>query len=192
MIVKLWLKRLLRLSGWDRETKIKYIKQYKYWQIITAIYLLCLYIVASTIYKLVKKQIIQFHLGNITAAFWAKQKGFPIDEISMSLNTNDTVVDYLETCKFNPKASVETLANAMDVGNPSNFERLLYLLGNYESFKHNVKAVCISDFEIIEKIKQIYRQYDEIVCQHTATGFVAKSQFDANKDLYNRSNCTSS
>lgn len=47
----------------------------------------------------------------------------------MSLNTNDTVVGYLETNKFNPKASVETLANAMDVGNPSNFERLLYLLG---------------------------------------------------------------
>ena len=100
----------------------------------------------------------------------------------MSLNTNDTIVDYLETGKFNPKASIETLANAMDVGNPGNFERLLYLLGNYESFKHNVKAVCVSDFEIIEDIKQVYREYDEIICQHTVTGFVAKSQFDANKD----------
>ncbi|MDE4988583.1 threonine synthase, partial [Francisella tularensis subsp. holarctica] len=63
------------------------------------------------------------NIGYITAAFWAKQMGFPIGEISMSLNDNDTVVDYLETGKFNPQASVETLANAMDVGNPSNFER---------------------------------------------------------------------
>lgn len=111
----------------------------------------------STIYKLVKKANYIVSSGNIMAAFWAKKKGFTIDKISMSLNTNDNVVDYLETCKFNPKANVETLANAMDVGNPSNFERLLYLLGNYESFKHNVKAVCFSDFKIIEKIKQIYR-----------------------------------
>ncbi|MDE5023037.1 threonine synthase, partial [Francisella tularensis subsp. holarctica] len=77
---------------------------------------------------------------------------------SMSLNANYTVVDYLETCKFNPKASVETLANAMDVGNPSTFERLLYLLGNYENFTANVKAICVSDFEIIEEIKQVSRQ----------------------------------
>lgn len=122
------------------------------------------------------------NIGNITAAFWAKQMGFPIGEISMSLNANDTVIDYLNTGEFNPRASVETLANAMDVGNPSNFERLLYLLGNYENFKANVKAICVSDFEIIEEIKQVYRQYNEVVCPHTATGFVAKNQLDANKD----------
>ncbi|MDE5007122.1 threonine synthase, partial [Francisella tularensis subsp. holarctica] len=80
----------------------------------------------------------------------------PIGEISMSLNANDTVVDYLETGKFNPKASVETIANAMDVGNPSNFERLLYLFGNYENFKAKVKAIGVSDFEMIEEIKQVY------------------------------------
>ncbi|MDE5030023.1 threonine synthase, partial [Francisella tularensis subsp. holarctica] len=84
--------------------------------------------------------------------------------------------------KFNPKASVETLANAMDVGITSNFERLLYLLGNYENFKANVKDICVSDFEIIEEIKQVYRQYHEVVCQHTSTGFVAKNQLDSNKD----------
>ncbi|WP_150467046.1 threonine synthase [Francisella sp. SYW-9] len=122
------------------------------------------------------------NIGNITAAFWAKQMGFPIDEISMSLNANDTVIDYLNTGEFNPRASVETLANAMDVGNPSNFERLLYLLGNYENFKNNVKATCVSDSEIKDEIKQVYKQYNEVVCPHTATGFVARKQSDSNKD----------
>ncbi|MDE4990651.1 threonine synthase, partial [Francisella tularensis subsp. holarctica] len=76
----------------------------------------------------------------------------------------------------NPKASVETLANAMDDGNPSNFERMLYLLGNYENFKANDKAICVSDFEIIEEIKQVYPQNHEVVCQQTATVYVAKNQ----------------
>lgn len=122
------------------------------------------------------------NIGNITAAFWAKQMGFPIDEISMSLNANDTVTDYLKTGEFNPRASIETLANAMDVGNPSNFERLLYLLGNYENFKNNVKARCVSDTEIKDEIKQVYKQYNEVVCPHTATGFVSRKQSDSNKD----------
>ncbi|MDE4972152.1 threonine synthase, partial [Francisella tularensis subsp. holarctica] len=67
------------------------------------------------------------------------------------------------------------------VGNTSNFERLLYLMGNYENFKANVNAICVYDFEIIEEIKQLYRQYHEVVCPHTATCFVAKNQLDSNK-----------
>lgn len=122
------------------------------------------------------------NVGNITAAFWAKEMGFPIGEISMSLNANDTIIDYLDTGRFSPRASIETLANAMDVGNPSNFERLLYLLGDYENFRKNVKAICVSDFEIIEEIKQVYDQYGEIICPHTATGFVSRSQYDSDKD----------
>ena len=156
MIVKLWLKRFLRLRGWTERPKLNTSNSINIGRLLLQS---TYYAYTSWQYYLQNSKKANYIVpsGNITAAFWAKQKGFPIDEISMSLNTNDTVVDYLETCKFNPKVSVETLANAMDVGNPSNFERLLYLLGNYESFKHNVKSVCVSDFEIIEKIKQIYR-----------------------------------
>ncbi|MDE5014545.1 threonine synthase, partial [Francisella tularensis subsp. holarctica] len=53
--------------------------------------------------------------------------------------------------------------------------------GNYEYLKANVYAICVSDFEIIEEIKQVYRHYHEVVCPHTATGFVAKNQLDSNK-----------
>ncbi|GAB4226368.1 MAG: threonine synthase [Francisella sp.] len=122
------------------------------------------------------------NVGNITAAFWAKQMGFPIDEISMSLNANDTIAEYLATGKFNPKASVKTLANAMDVGNPSNFERLIYLLGSYDNFKANVKAICVSDAEITQEIQRVYNKYNEVICPHTATGFVVKNKLNSNKD----------
>ncbi len=118
------------------------------------------------------------NVGNITAAFWAKECGFPIGEISMSLNANETITDYIETGGFEPRASVMTLANAMDVGNPSNFERLFHLLGDYGEFKKNIKAVSIDDFGINEEIKMMYEQYDEVICPHTATGFAARDEFD--------------
>jgi threonine synthase len=121
------------------------------------------------------------NVGNITAAFWAKQCGFPIGEISMSQNENSTIKEYLDSSKYTAKASVDTLANAMDVGDPSNFERLLHLFGNYENFTKNIRTVCISDFEITEEIKRVYEQYGEVVCPHTATGFAAKEHYDTDK-----------
>ena len=122
------------------------------------------------------------NVGNTTAAFWAKEMGFPIDEISISLNANDTITEYISTGEFKPKASVKTLANAMDVGNPSNFERLLNLLGSYGNFKENVKAVCVSDAKITDEIKHIHDKYNEIICPHTATAFNAKNYYDIDKD----------
>ena len=122
------------------------------------------------------------NVGNITACFWAKKMGFPIDEISMSQNANATIKDYIETAEYKPRASVETLANAMDVGNPSNFERLLYLLGDYQSFKDNVKVVCADDEIISNEIKKVYSNFNEIVCPHTATAFYAQEQFNNDKE----------
>jgi threonine synthase len=120
--------------------------------------------------------------GNITAAFWAKKLGFPIDEISMSLNSNDTINEYIKTSQFTPKSSVETLANAMDVGHPSNFERLVNLLDGHDNFVKNVKAVCADDTQITDQIRNVYKEYGYTMCPHTATGFYARSKFDENKD----------
>lgn len=122
------------------------------------------------------------NLGNITAAYWAKEMGFPIGEISMSLNANATVTDYISSGLFEPRNSVETLANAMDVGNPSNFERLVYLLNSYDNFKKNIKACCVPDKEIQDTISRVYAEYGEIICPHTATAFAAKNMYDENKD----------
>lgn len=114
------------------------------------------------------------NIGNITAAFWAKTMGFPIDEIVMSQNANDTISEYLTSGEYRPKASQETLANAMDVGNPSNFERLQHLLGDYATFKSTVRTFCTSDSEIKTEIKRVYQDYGMTICPHTATGFYAR------------------
>ena len=70
----------------------------------------------------------------------------------------------------------------MDVGNPSNFERLSYLLNSYANFKGNIKAFCASDGEIAEAIKRVYVEYNEIICPHTATAFATKHKYSKDKD----------
>lgn len=117
------------------------------------------------------------NLGHATAAYWAKLMGFPIREIVVSTNANQTISDYIKSGKFTPRASVATLANAMDVGNPSNFERLTFLYPEFERFKQNVKAVAASDEDIRRTIKIIYQEYGVLIDPHTATAFFAREQF---------------
>ncbi|KAB8033696.1 threonine synthase [Fluviispira multicolorata] len=114
------------------------------------------------------------NLGNATAAFWAKEMGFPIREISLSTNANRVISDYLDSGIFSPRTSLTTLANAMDVGNPSNFERLTKLFPEKENFLKNISAISVSDDQIEQTIINIYNKYDKIICPHTATAFFAK------------------
>jgi threonine synthase len=111
------------------------------------------------------------NLGNVTACFWAKALGFPIGNILIANNANDVLSDYLKTGVYSPKESVSTLANAMDVGNPSNLERLCALFDTFESFKNNIKAQSIFDKTIKTAIVNCYNQYDYLLCPHTATAF---------------------
>lgn len=119
------------------------------------------------------------NLGNATAAYWAKYLGFPIREIVLSTNANHVISDYLKTGDFQPRPSIPTVANAMDVGNPSNFERLINLYDTFDSFKDNVKAISVNDDEIKQTIIDIYRQYGVIICPHTATAFFARKHLSA-------------
>jgi threonine synthase len=109
------------------------------------------------------------NLGNITAAYWAKVMGFPIREIVMATNANRVISDYLESGEYHPCASIKTLANAMDVGDPSNFERLSDLFKTFEVFKNNVQAFSVSDDEIKSTIRSFYQKNHTILCPHTAT-----------------------
>jgi threonine synthase len=117
------------------------------------------------------------NLGHATACFWAKKMGFPIRDIVISTNANLTIPDYLKTGEFKPRPSVSTLANAMDVGNPSNFERLEHLYPQWDEFKKNVKSISASDDDIKKTIKKCYQEYDRIICPHTATAFFAREHF---------------
>jgi len=117
--------------------------------------------------------------GNVTAAFYAKQLGFPIRDIVLATNANRVMEDYLDTSSYQPRPSIATLANAMDVGKPSNFERLQHLFTDFDEFKKNVSAYSVSDKEIQHTIKDIYQQYQVIICPHTATGFHVRTQLSA-------------
>jgi threonine synthase len=121
------------------------------------------------------------NVGNSTAAVWAKQMGFPIDRIALATNANRTLVDYFTDGEFKPRPSLATIANAMDVGNPSNFERLIHLYQSWENFTKNIPVFSSDDTQIRQAIKQVHQQFNYIICPHTATAYIARQQL-ANDD----------
>ncbi len=109
------------------------------------------------------------NLGNALACLWARQVGLPIGEIVLAHNANRTVPDYLESGVWQPRPSVATLASAMDVGNPSNMERLRALFPDLQDLRTAVSAFTVTDAQIRARIAWGYRQYGQIWCPHTAT-----------------------
>ncbi len=110
------------------------------------------------------------NVGNSCASFYAKEMGAPIKSIVLALNSNTTIVDYINSGEYTGRPSISTLANAMDVGDPSNMERLFHLYESHESFIKNISAYSISDAEIKMSIQEVYETHNYIVCPHTATG----------------------
>ncbi|NNM59172.1 MAG: threonine synthase [Legionellales bacterium] len=119
------------------------------------------------------------NLGNATAAYWAKAMGFPIREIVLATNANQVISDYLVTGDFKPRASINTLANAMDVGKPSNFERLQYLFPSWPHFKQEANTFSVSDEAIKETIKENYKIHQRFICPHTATAYNTRKQLSS-------------
>lgn len=113
------------------------------------------------------------NLGNSVACVWARKIGLPIGRIVLAHNVNRTVPDFLETGRWEPRASVPTLASAMDVGSPSNMERLRALFPDVEGVRNAVRAYSVTDAEIRTRIGADYRQYRDSYgkpwCPHTAT-----------------------
>lgn len=111
------------------------------------------------------------NLGNGFACAWARAMGFPIAELVLATNANRTIPDYLQTGSWEPRTSRATLASAMDVGNPSNMERLRNLWGDAEQLRERVRAYTVSDAQIRAQIVSEYSRTGHIWCPHTATGF---------------------
>jgi threonine synthase len=109
------------------------------------------------------------NLGNALACVWARRLGLPIAEIVLAHNANRTVPDYLATGEYSPRPSVATLACAMDVGDPSNMERLLSYQPDWSRLRSEVTAYSVSDEEIREQIRRDHARYRRIWCPHTAT-----------------------
>jgi threonine synthase len=113
------------------------------------------------------------NMGNVFACIMARAMGMPIDDIIMATNENDLIVDFLGGEPWESRASIQTLASAMDVGNPSNMERLLDLMGEGEELRRSIAATRVSDEQIEEQIRRRYRDFGFAVCPHTATAMHA-------------------
>jgi threonine synthase len=110
------------------------------------------------------------NLGNGFACVWARRMGLPIDRIVLATNANTPIEDYLATGQWLPRPSIATLASAMDVGNPSNMERLRQLCGDITNLREEVSAVAVSDAEIRSSLSDEFRRHGIAWCPHTATG----------------------
>ncbi|WP_298622597.1 threonine synthase [uncultured Legionella sp.] len=121
------------------------------------------------------------NLGNVTACYWAQTLGFPINEILIANNANKVLSDYLSSGIYEARPSINTLANAMDVGDPSNLERLIDLFGDFNSLEHHLNALSVFDEEIKEAITDCYNKYKYILCPHTATAYHRLQRLDSDK-----------
>jgi threonine synthase len=111
------------------------------------------------------------NLGNGLACVWAGAMGLPVREVVLAVNANRTIPEFLVTGQWQPRPSVQTLASAMDVGDPSNMERLLHLLPGLTELRGTVEAYPVEDEAIVEQIVKDDRRFGHVWCPHTATGF---------------------
>ena len=109
------------------------------------------------------------NLGNALACIWARHIGVPIGEIVLATNANQSITEYLRTGEWAPRPSVATLANAMDVGDPSNMERLRALHPDFEELQGQIGASSVDDIEIRGTIRRDSHELDRLWCPHSAT-----------------------
>ena len=118
------------------------------------------------------------NFGNICAGLLAKKMGLPIDHFIASTNINDVIPRYLKTSKYSPKSSIQTISNAMDVGDPSNFIRISKIFNNnYNIIKSNLSGFKFEDNKTKEAIKEIYKDSNFIADPHGAVGYLGLKKY---------------
>jgi len=116
------------------------------------------------------------NLGNITSGILAKKMGLPIDKFIAAVNINKTFYDFLQNGNYNPKTSIKTMSNAMDVGNPSNFIRIKYLYPILSEMKKDILSYYYNDKQTIKSIHEVYNKYNYLMDPHTSIGYCAIKQ----------------
>ncbi len=109
------------------------------------------------------------NLGNAMACLWVRAMGLPIGEVELTCNANATLPDYFAGAAYAPREAVATIANAMDVGAPSNFERLRWTFPDEAQLRQVLHAHGVDDATIRQTISQHAREHGEVICPHTAT-----------------------
>ena len=118
------------------------------------------------------------NLGNASACIMAREMGLPVGPIIFATNANRTIVDYFESLEWMPRDSMQTLASAMDVGDPSNMERLRKLIGGADVLREQVGVLSVNDEQISVAIKKDFVEFGFATCPHTATATHTWRQLD--------------
>ena len=118
------------------------------------------------------------NFGNICAGMLAHASGLPVKHFVAACNANDIVPSYLQNGMYRPKQAVSTLSNAMDVGNPSNFVRVLEIFEQeFEVLKGKLDSYSITDEETKQTIAAVYTKYDYLLDPHGAVGYLALEKY---------------
>ena len=113
------------------------------------------------------------NFGNLTAGLMARRAGLPVAHFVAATNINDVVPEYLETGRFQPRGSVQTIANAMDVGHPSNFERMLWLYGqSLDAMRADIAGVRYADDQVRDTIKRTFERCGYLLDPHSAIAYL--------------------
>jgi threonine synthase len=123
------------------------------------------------------------NFGNLTGGLFAKRMGLPVHKFIATTNSNDIVPHYLLTRLFAPRPSTQTISNAMDVGNPSNFARLLDLYDNdFDALSNDIVGYTISDEQTRDAMRHVFTADNYVMDPHGAVGYVGlKKYLDENK-----------
>ncbi len=117
--------------------------------------------------------------GNLSAGMLSKKMGLPIKSFVAASNVNDTIPRYLLSGKYDAKPSIKTISNAMDVGDPSNYERMLSLTNDdFDVLKNEVAGFSCNDEKTIAAIREIYNKYGYISDPHSAVGYNATKHYN--------------
>ncbi len=118
------------------------------------------------------------NFGNLTAGVLAKRMGTPIKHFVAATNSNDVFPKYLSDGIYKPRSSVQTLSNAMDVGDPSNLARIQYLFADdLQSIRKEISSWSFSDFQTLEMIGSTFKQFKYIIDPHTAVGLLGFREY---------------
>ncbi len=118
------------------------------------------------------------NFGNLTAGIFAKRMGLPVQRLIAATNANDVVPRYLSSGTFTPRPSLRTLSNAMDVGNPSNFARMMALYNSdVERMKKDISAYGFTDEETRFAMREIYQNHGYVCDPHSAVAYLGLKMF---------------
>jgi len=114
------------------------------------------------------------NFGNLCAGLVAKQSGLPIGHFIAACNDNDVFTSYMKTGAYHPRPAVPTLSNAMDVGNPSNFARILTMFQqDHQKIRETISSIAVSDVETLNTIKTVFEASQYILDPHAAVAYKA-------------------